>query len=84
MIAYMDTIAGVYFPRGRDGRPGGVRALPQAYADAAVDAGVELRLGTEVTGLERQRRTGSPPSSPPRRAGTGRATTGASRPTPSS
>jgi phytoene desaturase len=54
VIAYMDTIAGVYFPRGRDGRPGGVRALPQAYADAAVDAGVELRLGTEVTALERR------------------------------
>jgi phytoene desaturase len=53
VIAYMDTIAGVYFPRGRDGAPGGVRALPQAYADAAVDAGVELRLGTEVTELER-------------------------------
>jgi phytoene desaturase len=54
VIAYMDTIAGVYFPRGRDGAPGGVRALPQAYADAAVDAGVELRLGTEVTELERR------------------------------
>lgn len=54
VIAYMDTIAGVYFPRGRDGQPGGVRALPQAYADAAVDAGVDLRLGTEVTGLERR------------------------------
>ena len=29
VIAYMDTIAGVYFPRGRDGAPGGVRALPR-------------------------------------------------------
>ena len=78
VIAYMDTIAGVYFPRGRDGAPGGVRALPQAYADAAVEAGVELRLGTEVTELERvgeprdrgrqRRRAGCPPtpsSSPP-------------------
>lgn len=54
VIAYMDTIAGVFFPRGRDGEPGGVRALPQAYADAAADAGVEIRLGTEVTGLERR------------------------------
>jgi phytoene desaturase len=53
VIAYMDTIAGVYFPRsGRS--PGGVRALPQAYADAARDAGVTLRLGTEVTALERR------------------------------
>ncbi|MCD2196480.1 phytoene desaturase [Actinomycetospora endophytica] len=54
VIAYMDTIAGVFFPRGHDRAPGGVRALPQAYADAAVEAGVELRLGTEVTGLERR------------------------------
>ncbi|HEY2222491.1 phytoene desaturase family protein [Actinomycetospora sp.] len=54
VIAYMDTIAGVYFPRGRDGRPGGVRALPQAYADAAADAGVAFRYGAEVTELERR------------------------------
>ena len=48
VIAYMDTIAGVYFPAG------GVRALPQALADAAADAGAEFRYGTEVTGLERR------------------------------
>ena len=47
VIAYMDTIAGVYFPRG------GVRALPQALADAAADAGATFRYDTEVTGLER-------------------------------
>ncbi|MCD2190111.1 phytoene desaturase family protein [Actinomycetospora soli] len=47
VIAYMDTIAGVYFPKG------GVRALPQAYADAAAAAGVEFRYGTTVTGLTR-------------------------------
>jgi phytoene desaturase len=47
VIAYMDTIAGVWFPRG------GVRALPQALADAAAAAGAEFRYGTEVTGLER-------------------------------
>ncbi len=47
VIAYMDTIAGVYFPRG------GVRELPQALADAAADAGAEFRYGTEVIGLER-------------------------------
>ena len=54
VIAYMDTIAGVYFPRGRDGAPGGVRALPQAYADAGEAAGVTFRYGTEVTGLTRR------------------------------
>ena len=43
----MDTIAGVSFPKG------GVRALPQALADAAADAGAEFRYGTTVTGLER-------------------------------
>lgn len=47
VIAYMDTIAGVSFPRG------GVRALPQALADAAADAGAVFRYGTTVTGLER-------------------------------
>ncbi len=47
VIAYMDTVAGVWFPRG------GVRALPQALADAAAAAGAEFRYGTEVTGLER-------------------------------
>lgn len=47
VIAYMDTVAGVYFPEG------GVRALPDAMAAAAADAGVEFRYGTTVTGLER-------------------------------
>ncbi|MFJ9945212.1 phytoene desaturase [Streptomyces erythrochromogenes] len=47
VIAYMDTVAGVYFPRG------GMHALPQAMADAAADAGAELRFGEPVTGLER-------------------------------
>ena len=36
VIAYMDTIAGVYFPRG------GMRAVPDAMAAAAADAGVEF------------------------------------------
>ena len=39
VIAYMDTISGVYFPRG------GMRALPDALAAAATDAGVEFRYG---------------------------------------
>ncbi|MFC9931799.1 phytoene desaturase [Streptomyces sp. NPDC127190] len=47
VIAYMDTVAGVYFPRG------GMHALPQAMADAAADAGAELRFGRQVTRLER-------------------------------
>ncbi|MEU2119626.1 phytoene desaturase [Streptomyces sp. NPDC016459] len=47
VIAYMDTVAGVYFPRG------GMHALPQAMADAAEDAGAELRFGERVTRLER-------------------------------
>jgi phytoene desaturase len=46
VIAYMDTVAGVWFPRG------GMRALPQALADAATDAGAQLRYGTTVTALE--------------------------------
>ena len=47
VIAYMDTVAGVYFPRG------GMHALPRAMAAAAADAGAELRFGQEVTHLER-------------------------------
>lgn len=47
VIAYMDTVAGVYFPRG------GMHALPRAMADAAADAGADLRFGHEVSRLER-------------------------------
>lgn len=47
VIAYMDTVAGVYFPRG------GVRALPDALAAAASDAGVEFRYNATVSELER-------------------------------
>ena len=46
VIAYMDTIAGVYFPRG------GMRALPDAMAAAAADAGVEFIYGSTVSELE--------------------------------
>ncbi|OBI05995.1 phytoene desaturase family protein [Mycobacterium scrofulaceum] len=46
VIAYMDTVAGVFFPRG------GVRALPDALAAAAADAGVEFRYNATVTGLD--------------------------------
>lgn len=47
VIAYMDTVAGVYFPRG------GMRAVPEAMASVAAAAGVQFRYGSTVTGLER-------------------------------
>ena len=47
VIAYMDTVAGVYFPRG------GMRALPDALAGAAASAGVKFHYGETVTTLER-------------------------------
>ncbi|MEQ3552241.1 phytoene desaturase family protein [Pseudonocardia nematodicida] len=47
VIAYMDTIAGVYFPRG------GMRMLGTALAGAAADAGAEIHYGREVVGLDR-------------------------------
>jgi phytoene desaturase len=47
VIAYMDTVAGVYFPRG------GMHALPRAMAQAAEEAGAVIRYGVPVTGLER-------------------------------
>ncbi|GGM61614.1 phytoene dehydrogenase [Longimycelium tulufanense] len=46
VIAYMDTIAGVYTPRG------GMRRVPEVMAEAAGGAGAEFRYGTEVTRLE--------------------------------
>ena len=48
VIAFMDTVSGVYFP------VGGMRALPDALAAAAQDAGVTFRYGATVTGLERR------------------------------
>ncbi|MEV6617011.1 phytoene desaturase [Streptomyces sp. NPDC051051] len=47
VIAYMDTVAGVYFPRG------GMHAVPRAMADAAARAGADLRFGQDVVRLER-------------------------------
>ncbi|NED13918.1 phytoene desaturase family protein [Streptomyces sp. SID9124] len=47
VIAYMDTVAGVWFPKG------GMHALPRAMADAAAEAGAELRWAAEVSALER-------------------------------
>ncbi|HEX6935287.1 MAG TPA: phytoene desaturase family protein, partial [Actinomycetes bacterium] len=50
VIAYMDSVAGVYFPRG------GMHAVPKALAGAAEKHGVEIRYGTEVVGVERRGR----------------------------
>lgn len=47
VIAYMDTVAGVYFPRG------GMHALPRALADSAAEAGAAFRYGESVSRLER-------------------------------
>lgn len=47
VIAYMDTVAGVYFPCG------GMRALPDAMAAAAAAAGVEFIYGATVSTIER-------------------------------
>ncbi len=43
VIAYMDSVAGVYFPKG------GMHAVPRALAGAAEKHGVALRYGTTVT-----------------------------------
>ena len=47
VIAYMDTVAGVWFPRG------GMRELGTALAGAAADAGAEILYGRDVVGLDR-------------------------------
>lgn len=47
VIAYMDTIAGVYFPKG------GMHAVPAALSAAAAEAGATLHYGQSVTRLER-------------------------------
>ncbi|KWX21457.1 phytoene dehydrogenase [Mycolicibacterium wolinskyi] len=47
IIAYMDTVSGVHFPTG------GVRALPDAMAAAAADAGVQFHYGATISNLER-------------------------------
>src|SRR5690625_3241773 len=47
VIAYMDTVAGVYFPKG------GLQAVGEAMASAAEEAGARVQLGTSVRWLER-------------------------------
>lgn len=46
VISYLDTVAGVYFPRG------GLFAVPQALAAAAVKHGVTFRYDTPVVRVE--------------------------------
>jgi phytoene desaturase len=46
VIAYLDSVAGVYFPRG------GIHAVPRALAGAAEKHGVRIRYGTTVTRTE--------------------------------
>ncbi len=46
VIGYMDSVAGVYFPRG------GMHAVPRALAGAAEKHGVDIRYGETVTSVE--------------------------------
>jgi phytoene desaturase len=46
VIAYMDSVAGVFFPEG------GMHAVPKAMADAAAAKGVEFHYSTTVTSIE--------------------------------
>jgi phytoene desaturase len=47
VIAYMDSVAGVFAP------DGGMHAVPEAMAAAAAKHGVDFRYGTEATHIER-------------------------------
>lgn len=46
VIAYLDSVAGVYFPKG------GMHAVPRALAGAAEKHGVQFRYDTTVTAVE--------------------------------
>lgn len=46
VIAYLDSVAGVYFPHG------GIHAVPRALAGAAEKHGVQIRYGTAVVRVE--------------------------------
>jgi phytoene desaturase len=46
VIAYLDSVAGVYFPEG------GIHAVPRALAGVAEKHGVEIVYGAEVTRVE--------------------------------
>lgn len=47
VIAYMDSVAGVFFPKG------GMHAVPAAMAAAAAKHGVEFRYDTQIASVER-------------------------------
>lgn len=47
VIAYMDSVNGVYFPKG------GMHALPRALAGAAAKHGVAIHYNSKVTALEK-------------------------------
>jgi phytoene desaturase len=47
VIAYMDSVAGVFFPKG------GMHAVPRALAAAAEKHGVEFKYNTEITKVEK-------------------------------
>ncbi|GAA0386109.1 phytoene desaturase family protein [Microbispora corallina] len=47
VIAHMDTVGGVYFPR-----EGGMHAIPLAMASAAEKAGARMRYGVRATRVE--------------------------------
>jgi len=46
VIAYLDSVAGVYFPRG------GIHAVPRVLADVATKHGVDIHYGTTVSKVE--------------------------------
>lgn len=46
VIAYLDSVAGVYYPRG------GIHAVPRALAGAAEKNGVQIRYGVTATRVE--------------------------------
>jgi phytoene desaturase len=46
VITYLDSVQGVYFPRG------GLHALPRALADSAADHGVTFRYGVTANRIE--------------------------------
>jgi phytoene desaturase len=48
VIAYMDSVNGVFFPKG------GMHAVPRALAAAAAKHGVKFKYNTSVTSLEKQ------------------------------
>jgi phytoene desaturase len=54
VIAYLDSVAGVWFPRAVRGAAGGagIHAVPMALAAAASKHGVTFRYSTEVTRVE--------------------------------